>query len=221
MPFLTTASRFILPYWTVVDGAGVPLPGAQLYFFVSGTSTPLPTFQDQNLTVPNTNPVIAAANGLFGNIFMQQMAYKVRLEDADGDEIWTSDPVTPAGTPYDIAINFPGVPAASLTFRYTASRPLSFAANFSSIAGGTSQSTSQIAATASATFAIQRAIAASPDSFSQIGTLNYVASAVTGLFASTAGLAYSLATGDVLQIVCPASPDATLAGISITISAQR
>ena len=88
-----SAPRFVLPYQTVFDAAGVPLPGAQLFFYESGTDTPLNTYSDATLATPNTNPVVANAGGMFPNIFLLPQAYKVVLTDALGDEIWTADPV--------------------------------------------------------------------------------------------------------------------------------
>lgn len=95
---MATGARFVLPFQTVIDASGVPLPGAQLFFYESGTSTPLDTYSDVNLTVPNTNPVVANAGGMFGNIFMQAANYKVVLEDAFGALIWTADPVSGSGS---------------------------------------------------------------------------------------------------------------------------
>lgn len=88
-----TAQRFVLPYQTVIDDTGVPIPGAFLYFYVSGTSTPLNTYSDAALTVPNTNPVQANDAGVFPSIFLQPVNYKVVLTDSLGAEIWTADPV--------------------------------------------------------------------------------------------------------------------------------
>lgn len=91
------ASRFVLPYQTVIDASGVPIPGAFLYFYQSGTNNPLNTYSNAALTIPNSNPVQAASNGQFPAIFMQAQAYKVVLTDALGDEIWTADPVIGTG----------------------------------------------------------------------------------------------------------------------------
>lgn len=90
--------RFVLPYQTVVDNAGVPIPGAFLFFYISGTSTPLNTYSNASLTVPNTNPVQANGAGVFGNIFMLPQAYKVVLTDSLGNMIWTADPVSGSGS---------------------------------------------------------------------------------------------------------------------------
>lgn len=90
-------SRFVLPYQTVIDPSGEPLPGALLFFYYSGTDIPLDTYNDPLQTAPNTNPVVANAAGMFPSIFMQSVNYKVVLTDETGDQIWTADPVNGAG----------------------------------------------------------------------------------------------------------------------------
>lgn len=72
---------------------GEPLIGGLLYFYVTGSSTPLNTYQENTLATPNTNPVVLDSSGFAGNIFLQNAAYKVVLTDADGTQIWTADPV--------------------------------------------------------------------------------------------------------------------------------
>lgn len=91
-------SRFVNPYAQSVQSTGLPYPGGQLFFYLSGTSTPSPTYSDSALTTPNTNPVILDSAGSDGNVFLDPTiaAYKVVLEDANGNLIWTADPVYPA-----------------------------------------------------------------------------------------------------------------------------
>ena len=96
---MSGGSRFVLPYQTVIDNTGVPLPGALLYFYVSGTNTPLNTYSDVALTTPNTNPVVANAAGVFPSIFMPGVDYKVVLEDSSFNQIWTADPVNTGFSP--------------------------------------------------------------------------------------------------------------------------
>jgi microcystin-dependent protein len=86
-----------------VDRNGVPLAGGQLFSYVTGTTTPLQTFQDPGLTVPNPNPLIADANGRFGSVWLSpSTAYKIQLFSAStpdnpgGTEIWSRDPFGPA-----------------------------------------------------------------------------------------------------------------------------
>lgn len=95
---VVNGGRFVLPYQTVIDANGVPIPGAQLFFYASGTSTPINTYSDGALTVPNTNPVVANAAGVFPSIFMSPVYYKVVLTDSLGDQIWTADPVFSSGS---------------------------------------------------------------------------------------------------------------------------
>jgi hypothetical protein len=63
------------------------MPGGSLAFYASGTSTPLATYSDSALTSPNTNPVVLDAAGRAGNIFLQNLAYKVVLSDANNNHL--------------------------------------------------------------------------------------------------------------------------------------
>lgn len=112
-----SGSRFVIPFVTVINAIGVPYPGAQLFFYASGTSTPLATYADEDLTTPNPNPMVANSGGMFSNIWLQPLNYKVVLADNNGDEIWTADPVVPFvdldndDVVYDLVVFLPGVPA--------------------------------------------------------------------------------------------------------------
>lgn len=85
------ASRFVLPFSDVGQGI-LPSDGAKLFFFATGTSTPKDTFSDAAGTVPNANPVIADASGVFGDIFISG-SYKAQLKDKNDVLIWEADPV--------------------------------------------------------------------------------------------------------------------------------
>lgn len=80
------------PRFTPVDGNGNTLPGAKLYFYTTGTSTPKNTYADGGLSTPNMNPVEADADGLFPSIYLASGDYKVELKTAAGATIWTVDP---------------------------------------------------------------------------------------------------------------------------------
>lgn len=88
------AIRFPLPYAEWIDGNGFPLAGGLLYFYVTGTSTPLATYSDVTLSTPNANPVVANADGWWGPIFLQVATYKVILKTSAGVQIWSADPVS-------------------------------------------------------------------------------------------------------------------------------
>lgn len=85
--------RYTAPYFEWIDGDGVPAAGWKLYFYASGTDTPLATYSNVDLTVANTNPVIANADGYWGAIFLQPALYKAVLKTADDVQVWTADPV--------------------------------------------------------------------------------------------------------------------------------
>jgi microcystin-dependent protein len=103
MTMAATGTRYTTPDQFEVDQNGVPLGGAQLFFYLTNTTTPQATYQDVALTTPNTNPVIADSNGRFGNIFLiPSLPYKVQLwtaptvDNPTGAQIWSFDPVGPA-----------------------------------------------------------------------------------------------------------------------------
>lgn len=88
-------NRFVSPRLIafVSPVTGAPLTGGKLAFFISGTSTPLNTYKDQALSVLNTNPVTLDSNGMSGDVFLQNLAYKVVLSDASDVVQWSADPV--------------------------------------------------------------------------------------------------------------------------------
>jgi hypothetical protein len=88
--------RFVLPLAQVFTASGRLGAGYKLYFYATGTSTPLDTFSNDGLSVANANPVVADAEGRFDDIFLSNVPYKVVLTDDDGATIWTADPCTTA-----------------------------------------------------------------------------------------------------------------------------
>ena len=92
------ANRFTLPLSQDLDGNGDPYVGGKLHFYETGTSTPLDTYSDSTLSTANANPVVADANGRFGDIFMKTQDYKVVLKTTADVTIWTADPVSGTAT---------------------------------------------------------------------------------------------------------------------------
>ena len=95
--------RYSTPDSFEITPTGVPGAGYRLFFYLTNTLTPLPTYQDVGLTVANLNPVTADANGRFGSIFLiTTQAYRVQLwnaateDDPVGAQIWAFDDVGPA-----------------------------------------------------------------------------------------------------------------------------
>src|SRR5437899_691684 len=77
----------------VFNSLGVVLAGAKLQSYEAGTTTPLATYSDSALTVPNANPAIADAGGLFGPIYLLPQSYKFELYDSNSLLIWSQDNV--------------------------------------------------------------------------------------------------------------------------------
>lgn len=95
-------TRYYTPNPFEIDANGVPGAAWRLFFYETGTTTPLDTYSDVNIATPNTNPVVADANGRFGTIFLvPSTAYAVELwnaataDDPVGAQIWAEDPVGP------------------------------------------------------------------------------------------------------------------------------
>lgn len=88
-------NRFATPDEQFFDDDGAVLAGGFLYFFETGSSTPLATYNDPDLDIShaNTNPVELDSAGRAGPIFLQTLAYKAVLKDSDLNQIWTADPV--------------------------------------------------------------------------------------------------------------------------------
>lgn len=81
--------------WRAIDEDGEVIPGALLYSWSAGSSTPLSTYSDSDRTVPNTQPQVADAGGLFGPIYLSPVGYKFGLYPANA-----APPVVPTDTPF-------------------------------------------------------------------------------------------------------------------------
>lgn len=75
---------------------GQALVGATLGFFEAGTLIKLDTFQDEDLTILNTNPVVADGEGRFPDIFLKNQKYFVEFKDKGGSIKDSQDNVTGA-----------------------------------------------------------------------------------------------------------------------------
>lgn len=112
--------------------------------------------------------------------------------------------------PFDMLGFYPGLPTASaILLRVPAARAVEFMANFAGSYG-----TAGAAATASTAFDIQK-------NGVSIGTATFALGATTATFTSAAGAAQSLAAGNVLSVIAPATPDATLADVGFVFAGTR
>jgi hypothetical protein len=109
-----------------------------------------------------------------------------------------------------IGVFLAGLPTASqLLLRYALPVAVDFADDFASSSRGSASA----AATAQTDYDVKK-------NGSSVGTIRYAAAATTPTFITTGGTV-SFAAGDVLSIVAPASPDATLADADFTLMGTR
>lgn len=115
-----------------------------------------------------------------------------------------------ATEPFDVMGFYPGVLTGSaIMTRVPVARAVGFVANFAGSYGKASA-----AATASAAFDITK-------NGTTCGTMTFAAGATTATFTSASGAAVTLAAGDVLAVVAPASADATLANVGFVLAGTR
>ena len=70
-----------------------PLSGGLMYFYVPGsTLVAKDTYSDNDLSIPNSNPVVLSASGVLPNVFLDG-AYRVILKDKNGVQQWDKDSV--------------------------------------------------------------------------------------------------------------------------------
>ena len=89
------ANRFENPFQQFFTSTPAPYSGGVLRFYASGTSTPLAVYTDSGLSAGSATSVTLNSAGRPSQaIFLQNLEYKVTLEDSGGSIIWTADPVS-------------------------------------------------------------------------------------------------------------------------------
>ena len=85
---------FFMPQAVRINSAGTPYAGAKAYFYLTGTSTPTDTYQDNALGTAHANPVVADSAGQFAAIYLDpDITYKVIIKDSSDNTLDTVDPV--------------------------------------------------------------------------------------------------------------------------------
>jgi hypothetical protein len=125
-----------------------------------------------------------------------------------------------AQSKYVIGCFVPGLmTAAQVLLVHRLSKAVTLPANFGSYSGYASQASGTAAATASTVVTASRALAASPTTFSNVGTITIAAGGVVPTFATSGAVAF--AQGDLLRLSGPATADTTFAGFACTIVTQE
>lgn len=110
--------------------------------------------------------------------------------------------------PFDLTAFYPGLPTASgIVTRVPVARAVTFPAGLTGSVG-----VSSVPASASAVFDIQK-------NGSSVGSMTFATGATTASF--TAASSITLAAGDIISIIAPASQDGTLANVGIVLAGSR
>jgi hypothetical protein len=113
------AQRLIPALQQILTATGQIAIGYKLKTYATGTTTPLATYSDEDLTIPNANPATGSTTGnqivnfegYFGDIWVNSSSnYKAILTDVNDNIIETPDPVD--GMDTTSLINLDPMPAA-------------------------------------------------------------------------------------------------------------
>jgi hypothetical protein len=153
----------------------------------------------QNMTIQITGQPLAAVTLAPADAFALH---------SDGVNVRTVGGGSMPVNPYDISSFFAGAPANSeLIVRFEAARSITMPINLTNSRGRLG-----VAATAQTDFDIRK-------NGSSIGTMRFAASGTTASFIFSSQ--QTLAGGDRLDVVAPASADATAADLSFTLACTR
>jgi hypothetical protein len=95
------------------------------------------------------------------------------------------------------------------------SKAVTLPANLGAYLGHTSEAGGAVAATASTTVTLARALAGTPTTFAAVASVAIGAGSVNGVFSTQAAI--SFAQGDILRAQGPATPDATFGDFHCTL----
>lgn len=86
------AGRLVVPGWTpAVNVNGVPIPNAQMFFYLNRTTTLATVYADEALTVPLPNPILANSAGQWPPVW---------ADDANLFSVAIDAPYGPPGVPF-------------------------------------------------------------------------------------------------------------------------
>ena len=86
----------VIPKFKFSDESGKPLSNGTLKTYLSGTTTPSATYQDQGMTTPNPTTITLDAAGECVLWLDPAIIYKFVLADSIGAERWTQNDVSGA-----------------------------------------------------------------------------------------------------------------------------
>lgn len=89
------AQLFFLPYRTATVN-GIAQPGAQAFFYLTGTTTPTPSYTTSALTTQHAHPVVADGSGRFASVYLSTLVtLRLVIKDRLGTTLADIDPFVP------------------------------------------------------------------------------------------------------------------------------
>ena len=96
---------FHLPQAVRIDSTGAPYPGAKLYAYLTGTTTPTNTYTDSARSTAHANPVIADSAGQWAPIYLDPaITYRFIITDQNDVQLEDTDPYGTPLTASDITV---------------------------------------------------------------------------------------------------------------------
>lgn len=142
----------------------------------------------------------------------------ITVDDAANTITVTADGTTTIPFIYAPAVYYPGTMTASAItmLRHTFVEDCTLPANCDGSQGG-----GEADATTTTVYKIQRSLAASPDTFVDVGAISYASGTHIPTFTTSSGVDYTFGIGDTMRVVGPDVPDLTLSDTNFTILLLR
>jgi hypothetical protein len=207
------------------------IPGSMLWRNTTGWMAVIPEFTGDVPTVDSSG--VIAFRQLFsylapgeGDMLVYHDGDWHIVEPGTDDQVLVWDGTTglpqwqpaAAGRKYTLACFVPGALSANqVMLVHALAKDVSTPADFGAFQGQLSEAVASAPATADTDFDVGQALAASPTSFSSVGTIHFAAGDAVATFSTVGHAVITWSQGDVLRIQAPAVPDATLADFAATI----
>ena len=181
-----------------------------------------PAGTSASITISDTAPSSPTAGQLWWCSAVGEGQLYIYYNDGTSSQ-WVLANGAAASLKYAIGFSYTGgvLGASQLLGLHRVAKNITIPANFGPYFGQNSQAGGTANATGSTVISVDRALAASPTTFAQIGTITIAAGTITPTFATAAGAAITCAQGDVIRLQGPSSADATLANFYATLVAQE
>lgn len=155
---------------------------------------------------------------LMGMTLVQGTGVVITVDDAANTITISADGTTTIPFIYAPAVFYPGTMKTSAVtmLRHTFVENCTLPANCAGSQGG-----GEVDATTTSVYKIQRSLAASPDTYVDIGSISYASGTHIPTFGTASGVDYTFGIGDTMRVISPDVPDLTLADINFTILLMR